>query len=112
MLVQPQLSWWTRIAQLGTRVPQERGEEEVPNGFKKQGPQDGKGKPSGKGPKGKGKGKHGKTNHALVAGGEPEAESSPLKDQSGDAPKKTRRQKKAEKAAAAAKAKAKPKAKA
>ena len=86
--------------------------QKFPNGFKKQGPQDGKGKPPGKGPKGKGKGKHGKTNHALVAGGEPEAESSPLKDQSGDPPKKTRKQRKAEKADAAAKAKAKAKAKA
>ena len=86
--------------------------QKFPNGFKKQGPHDGKGKPPGKGPKGKGKGKHGKNNHALVAGGEPEAESAPLKDHSGDAPKKTRRQKKAENAAAAAKAKAKPKAKA
>ena len=86
-----------------------------PDGFNKQGPSDAKGKSPGKGGgkgktgKGGGKGKKGKSSKgpALAASGEPEAESSPIKDQQGDQSKPSRRQKRAEKAAEA-KAKAKP----
>ena len=83
--------------------------------LKKQGSSDAKGKPPGKGGgkgktgKGGGKGKKGKSSAgpALAASGEPEAESSPIKDQQRDQSKPSRRQKRSEKAAEA-KAKAKP----
>ena len=88
--------------------------QKFPDGFKKQGPTDSKGKSKGKDSKGKGggkgggKGKKGKTSkgHAMAAGGEPEAESSPIKDQSGEQSKPSRKQKRAE--AAKAKAGVKP----
>ena len=82
--------------------------QKFPDGFKK-GATDSKGKSKGKESKGKGggkgggKGKKGKSSkgHALAAGGEPEAESSPIKDQSGEPPRPTRKQKRAESAAKA-----------
>ena len=89
--------------------------KKFPDGFKKQGPvASPKPKPFGdkgtKGGKGGGKGKKGgkgSKGPALAAGGEPEAESSPIKDQQVDSPKPSRRQKRTELAAAKAKAKAK-----